>query len=214
MQSRYYNPQTGRFLNSDVVYDLDAGLEGYNLFLYCANDPVGRIDISGTDSEKAANLDLDDDDAREYGGGGSGSGTGSMIGDISYISNKDAGPWNCVSSIWQWLCSKLGLNQTNNSSTSHSSAATSTTNAPEIKHTQSNTSPRKVSNPNGSHTQIGSNGKIYSYAEYDSYGRQIMRIDFQGRAHDGVLPHIHCYAYPPRGNVKKFIFDMAWRQLK
>ena len=94
---------------------MDAGLEGYNLFLYCANDPVGRIDISGTDSEKVANLDLDDDDAHEYGGGGSGSGTGSMIGDISYISNKDAGPWNCVSSIWQWLCSKLGLNQANNS---------------------------------------------------------------------------------------------------
>ena len=55
-----------------MVYDTDAGIQGYNLFLYCANDPVGRIDISGADSEKVEDLDLDDDDPREYGGGGGG----------------------------------------------------------------------------------------------------------------------------------------------
>ena len=54
---------------------MDAGLEGYNLFLYCANDPVGRIDISGTDSEKIVDIDLDDDDPHELGGGSGGSGS-------------------------------------------------------------------------------------------------------------------------------------------
>ena len=72
LQSRYYNPAVGRFLNADVVYDLDAGLEGYNLFLYCANDPVGRIDISGTDSEKVEDLDLADDEICQEGAGGLG----------------------------------------------------------------------------------------------------------------------------------------------
>lgn len=51
---------------------MDAGLEGYNLFLYCANDPVGRIDISGADSEKNADIDQDDDDPHELGAGGAG----------------------------------------------------------------------------------------------------------------------------------------------
>ena len=83
LQSRYYNPAVGRFLNADVVYDLDAGLEGYNLFPYCANDPVGRIDISGRDSEKA-DLDLDDDEICQEGAGGLG---WSSAGGYAYASN-------------------------------------------------------------------------------------------------------------------------------
>ena len=111
LQSRYYDPTISRFLNADTVYDLDAGLEGYNLYLYCANDPVGRIDVSGTDSEKVEDIDMDDDEIREFGGGGlnisAGSGTGSMIGDITYIGNKGVGSTNCFTSFWQWLWSKL-----------------------------------------------------------------------------------------------------------
>ena len=62
----------GRFLNADVVYDTDAGLQSYNLFAYCGSNPINRIDISGTDSERLDDLDLDDDEVTERGGGGRG----------------------------------------------------------------------------------------------------------------------------------------------
>ncbi len=46
LQSRYYNPEWGRFLNADN--QLSTGdLIGMNLFAYCGNNPVNRIDPSG-----------------------------------------------------------------------------------------------------------------------------------------------------------------------
>ena len=78
-------------------------------------------------------------------------------------------------------------------------------------HTMSTTSPRKVSNPNGSHTQLDNNGRIYSYAQYDSYGRQNLRFDFQGKPHADVLPHIHIFVYPDRGGRAEYVFDMTWK---
>ena len=47
LQSRYYNPNTGRFLNADSLIDTSAGLAGYNLFAYCANNPIVYADSSG-----------------------------------------------------------------------------------------------------------------------------------------------------------------------
>lgn len=47
LQSRYYVPEWGRFLNADVYVDTGTGLNGTNLFAYCDNDPVNRIDPNG-----------------------------------------------------------------------------------------------------------------------------------------------------------------------
>lgn len=47
LQSRYYNPQVGRFLNSDNVTDSNAGVLGFNTFLYCGNNPVNACDPTG-----------------------------------------------------------------------------------------------------------------------------------------------------------------------
>ena len=41
LQSRYYNPQTGRFINADNNFS------NYNLFMYCGNSPANRIDPNG-----------------------------------------------------------------------------------------------------------------------------------------------------------------------
>lgn len=49
MQSRYYDPEVGRFLNADDVdYIGFSGTEvSYNLFLYCENNPINGIDYWG-----------------------------------------------------------------------------------------------------------------------------------------------------------------------
>ena len=47
LQSRYYDPVTHRFINADTLMDTNAGILGYNLFLYSANNPVNISDPSG-----------------------------------------------------------------------------------------------------------------------------------------------------------------------
>ena len=47
LQSRYYNAEVGRFLNSDSISDSGSGVLGYNTFIYCANNPVNASDPSG-----------------------------------------------------------------------------------------------------------------------------------------------------------------------
>jgi len=47
LNSRYYNPNWGRFLNADSVFGKAGGLLTHNLFAYCGNDPVMASDPSG-----------------------------------------------------------------------------------------------------------------------------------------------------------------------
>ena len=48
LQSRYYNPETGRFINADSGISRVGGeLIGNNMFSYCFNNPVNKSDSSG-----------------------------------------------------------------------------------------------------------------------------------------------------------------------
>ena len=48
LQSRYYDPEIGRFINADSYASTDiVGLLSTNMFSYCENDPVNRSDHSG-----------------------------------------------------------------------------------------------------------------------------------------------------------------------
>ena len=49
LQSRYYDPEIGRFINADDIDYLgaDGSPLSYNLFAYCMNNPVNRFDVNG-----------------------------------------------------------------------------------------------------------------------------------------------------------------------
>lgn len=48
LQSRYYDPQTHRFINIDSIEYLDPeNINWLNLFAYCRNNPVVRVDYNG-----------------------------------------------------------------------------------------------------------------------------------------------------------------------
>ena len=52
LNARYYDPNVGRFLSPDPnvcvgKFDENAGLIGYNVYVYCANNPIKNIDPTG-----------------------------------------------------------------------------------------------------------------------------------------------------------------------
>lgn len=49
LQSRYYDPETGRFINCDAPNYIGASdmFTSWNAFTYCGNEPVNRMDPSG-----------------------------------------------------------------------------------------------------------------------------------------------------------------------
>ena len=47
LRSRYYNPDLGRFVNADRVFDANASVTTYNQYAYCDNCPVIYLDSEG-----------------------------------------------------------------------------------------------------------------------------------------------------------------------
>jgi len=43
LQSRYYDPEIGRWINADGYVSTGQELLGFNMFVYCGNNPVSRI---------------------------------------------------------------------------------------------------------------------------------------------------------------------------
>ena len=50
VSSRYYDPAIGRWINADSIIEIDAML-GSNLFVYCDNSPINKVDYSGEDGK-------------------------------------------------------------------------------------------------------------------------------------------------------------------
>ena len=53
LQSRYYDPVVGRFLNADAFVSTGQGILGNNMFAYCLNNPVNMMDYMGMCSTAA-----------------------------------------------------------------------------------------------------------------------------------------------------------------
>ena len=59
LQSRYYNPEWGRFLNCDdtnILLTTQGETHNANLFAYCDNNPVNRVDYTGYESVDAIKI--------------------------------------------------------------------------------------------------------------------------------------------------------------
>ena len=47
VSNRYYDPAIGRFINADAFVATGQGMLGQNMFAYCGNNPVARVDLKG-----------------------------------------------------------------------------------------------------------------------------------------------------------------------
>ena len=47
LQSRYYNPEIGKFISADVYLSTGQGVLGHNAYAYCGNNPLIREDTTG-----------------------------------------------------------------------------------------------------------------------------------------------------------------------
>ena len=47
LQSRYYDPRTGRFINADGYVNANGDLQGFNMYAYCSNNPIMYVDPTG-----------------------------------------------------------------------------------------------------------------------------------------------------------------------
>ena len=47
LQSRYYDPEIGRFISADALISTGQGILGNNMFAYCGNNPVNYVDPTG-----------------------------------------------------------------------------------------------------------------------------------------------------------------------
>ncbi len=50
LQSRYYDPTVCRFLNADAIIGANGGFVGFNMFVYCNNNPIVYGDPEGYDA--------------------------------------------------------------------------------------------------------------------------------------------------------------------
>ena len=58
LNSRYYDPAIGRFINADVYVSTGQGVLGTNMFAYCLNNPANRSDSNGNKSIKCVVKEL------------------------------------------------------------------------------------------------------------------------------------------------------------
>ncbi len=62
LQSRYYDPEVGRFINADGYASTGQGILGCNMFAYCGNNASNYKDSRGTRKEERYRKDIEDNE--------------------------------------------------------------------------------------------------------------------------------------------------------
>ena len=52
LKSRYYDPETCRFISADVLLSTGQGVIGHNCYVYCLNNPANTRDVDGTSTKE------------------------------------------------------------------------------------------------------------------------------------------------------------------
>ncbi len=115
LNSRYYDPQVGRFINADSYVSTGQGLMGYNMFAYCLNNPVVRKDPAGTVGVVVTTMDdgnpLNDLWAFSLVGGcpGSGGSSGWAGGGLAVATktNDNISVGKILSDVWSIILSNI-----------------------------------------------------------------------------------------------------------
>ena len=238
LQSRYYNPELGRFISADVYLSTGQGVIGHNSYAYCGNNPIVRQDPSGYDwwhwliagavVAAAAAIGA----VAAVASGVSAATTASTVAAGVFIGSAtmlaatawdavassssiedvlDAGSWGTVA--WTAVGGLVGGLRAY-SMAAYTDSGNDNCTVPNKKGTGK--APKLDSSlANGTYDKVDGNGTVISTAHYDAYGRQCLRYDYSGHTHAGVSPHIHLLSYNEKGFVNfKAVYDMNWKMIK
>ncbi|QLY40546.1 RHS repeat-associated core domain-containing protein [Hujiaoplasma nucleasis] len=107
LQSRYYNPETGRFINADGIVQSSDTILGLNMYSYAENNPVMNMDPTGYNcvyQDVDGDGDFFDQDGGPCGGRGMGTsqhlssgGVSASVNDV-YSTGYNSGMGNMISS--------------------------------------------------------------------------------------------------------------------
>ncbi len=145
LQSRYYNPELGRFINTDNLINNPSTLLSMNLFAYCKNNPVNTYDPDGHFAEFIATLTI-------FGGGNSWNPIGWTI-------------LGCVGAVLIGVGIYYGVNAIINSYSQPSTPAPSTSTSSSVSSgssTPANPEPPNNNNNNKNNNKTKTNNKTQS----------------------------------------------------
>ena len=91
LNSRYYDPQVRRFISIDAYVSTGQNFIGYNMYAYCLNNSVMRIDFGGFVSYTYMDADETDDEYEGLTAMGGGGGTGQIKVTITQYNTPGVG---------------------------------------------------------------------------------------------------------------------------
>ena len=216
LNSRYYDADVGRFINADGIVGANGGLQGYNMFAYCNNNPVAFSDSSGYELEYELGPDitgpfdiLDDD----YGGGGSG--YYCTFNAAMYSNLYSGGIYNCgvefgytSLGVYSWYYARQNVKAAdaiyyaNGYARDEASPYSADPSKAKIVVSSHGNLPREGT-PNSITKLYDENGTYKQLRYYGPDERAFYDIDFSHGGVGHVFPHLHIWDYskePPRQN--------------
>lgn len=193
LRSRYYNSEWLRFVNADMLLQ-----QNFNLFGYCMQNPIARVDPDGAAYFDQATWDMISN--RSYTSPlNIGSIAGGYQGNTADISSSYA-VWRAAQAYEEaWINSPYNMRTDNSASSKH--AANGESFLP-ISYWENNKAPLSAT-PNSRIVTYKFNGYTGLWEKSESFyginGRWVIRIDWTNHGrYDHANPHVHMRIYNDR----------------